>query len=39
MVRKEVVVLGAGGHAKVIISTLKELGFKIQAVLDDNENN
>jgi len=38
MVRKEVVVLGAGGHAKVIISTLKELGFKIQAVLDDNEN-
>jgi len=38
MTKREVVVLGAGGHSKVVISTLKELGFKIQGALDDNEN-
>jgi sugar O-acyltransferase (sialic acid O-acetyltransferase NeuD family) len=30
-------VLGAGGHAKVVISILRETGFRIKGVLDDNE--
>jgi sugar O-acyltransferase (sialic acid O-acetyltransferase NeuD family) len=34
---KEVIVLGAGGHAKVVIATLRELEFEVKAVLDDNE--
>jgi len=35
---KEVTVIGAGGHAKVIISTLKVLGFEVRMVLDEDEN-
>jgi sugar O-acyltransferase (sialic acid O-acetyltransferase NeuD family) len=35
---KEVIVLGAGGHAKVVISTLLELNFQINGVLDDDPN-
>lgn len=35
---KEVIVLGAGGHAKVVISTLLELNFQIKGVLDDDPN-
>jgi sugar O-acyltransferase (sialic acid O-acetyltransferase NeuD family) len=30
-------VLGAGGHAKVVISILRETGFRIKGVLDDSE--
>jgi len=37
-VNKELVVLGAGGHSKVVISTLLELGFKIKGILDDDQN-
>ncbi len=33
---REAVVIGAGGHGKVIISLLQELGFKVSMVLDDN---
>ncbi len=33
--RKEVVVIGAGGHAKVVISTLQAAGWQVNAVLDD----
>jgi sugar O-acyltransferase (sialic acid O-acetyltransferase NeuD family) len=29
-------VLGAGGHAKVVISILRETGFRIKGVLDDD---
>lgn len=32
-----VVVLGAGGHAKVVISTLQAMGCTILAALDDNQ--
>jgi sugar O-acyltransferase (sialic acid O-acetyltransferase NeuD family) len=32
-----VVVLGAGGHAKVVISTLQEAGYTVEAVYDDND--
>ena len=35
---KEVTVIGAGGHAKVIISTLKVLGFEVRMVLDEDKN-
>lgn len=31
------VVVGAGGHAKVVIATLQAAGHTVQAVLDDNE--
>jgi sugar O-acyltransferase (sialic acid O-acetyltransferase NeuD family) len=31
-----VTVIGAGGHAKVVISTLQAAGFRIQAVFDDD---
>lgn len=34
--KREAVVIGAGGHGKVIISLLQELGFKVSMVLDDN---
>jgi sugar O-acyltransferase (sialic acid O-acetyltransferase NeuD family) len=30
-------VLGAGGHAKVVIATLQAAGFKVAAVFDDDE--
>ncbi len=33
---KRVVVLGAGGHAKVVISTLRAAGYEIEAVFDDD---
>jgi sugar O-acyltransferase (sialic acid O-acetyltransferase NeuD family) len=36
-VPKGLVVLGAGGHAKVLISALKELNINILAILDDDE--
>ncbi|HUP35368.1 MAG TPA: NeuD/PglB/VioB family sugar acetyltransferase [Candidatus Limnocylindria bacterium] len=32
-----IVVIGAGGHAKVLISTLIARGFSIEAVLDDDD--
>ncbi|HHV42756.1 MAG TPA: acetyltransferase [Clostridiaceae bacterium] len=32
-----VVVLGAGGHAKVVIATLLEVGYKVTALLDDDK--
>ncbi len=32
-----IVVIGAGGHAKVVISTLVARGFSIEAVMDDDE--
>ncbi|MEN3334560.1 MAG: hypothetical protein V7641_3925 [Blastocatellia bacterium] len=32
-----VVVLGAGGHAKVVIATLQAAGFTVAAVFDDDE--
>jgi len=32
-----VYVLGAGGHAKVVVSTLRAADFKIQGILDDDE--
>lgn len=31
-----IVVLGAGGHAKVVISTLHAAGYEVAAVLDDD---
>lgn len=31
-----VVVLGAGGHAKIVIATLREAGFQVVTVLDDD---
>ena len=33
---KGVTILGAGGHAKVVISTLLSANIKIQRILDDN---
>ena len=33
---KGVTILGAGGHAKVVISTLMSAGFQIKRILDDN---
>lgn len=36
--RTSVVVLGAGGHAKVVISTLQASGWTVAAAYDDDEN-
>jgi sugar O-acyltransferase (sialic acid O-acetyltransferase NeuD family) len=36
MSNERVVVLGAGGHAKVIISTLYTSGYQVEAVFDDD---
>jgi len=33
-----VIVLGGGGHAKVVVSSLLALGIKIEAIVDDKEN-
>ena len=33
---KGVTILGAGGHAKVVISTLMSANIKIKRILDDN---
>lgn len=38
MSRRDIVIIGAGGHAKVVISTLFELNFKIVGILDDDPN-
>ena len=35
-VRPRLVVLGCGGHAKVVISTLQAAGHTVDAVLDDD---
>ena len=35
--RDGIVVIGAGGHAKVLISTLTARGFSIAAILDDDD--
>jgi len=35
--REGIVVIGAGGHAKVLISTLTARGFSIAAVFDDDD--
>jgi shikimate 5-dehydrogenase len=35
--RDGIVVIGAGGHAKVLISTLIARGFSIAAVFNDDE--
>lgn len=37
MPEDKVVVIGGGGHAKVVISTLLACGIKIEGVLDDDE--
>jgi sugar O-acyltransferase (sialic acid O-acetyltransferase NeuD family) len=34
--REAVAVLGAGGHAKVVIATLQAAGFRVAAVFDDD---
>jgi len=36
MSRKTVLVLGAGGHAKVVIATLQAAGFDVKAAFDDD---
>ena len=33
---KRIAVIGAGGHAKVVISTLRAAGFQPMAIFDDN---
>lgn len=33
---REIVVIGAGGHAKVVVATALAAGFQVRAVLDDN---
>jgi sugar O-acyltransferase (sialic acid O-acetyltransferase NeuD family) len=33
---KKVYVIGAGGHAKVVIRTLQDLGYAVAAIFDDN---
>lgn len=33
---REVVVLGAGGHGKVVVATLQSAGFRVEAILDDD---
>lgn len=33
---RDVIVLGAGGHAKVVISTLRAAGWQVKAVYDDD---
>lgn len=35
--QKEVIVIGAGGHGKVVISLLQELGYRVKVVLDDDD--
>jgi sugar O-acyltransferase (sialic acid O-acetyltransferase NeuD family) len=35
-VRPRVVVIGAGGHGKVVVSTLQASGIRVDAVYDDN---
>ena len=35
--QKEVIVIGGGGHGKVVISLLQELGYRVNVVLDDDE--
>lgn len=37
MTSKNVYVIGAGGHAKVVISTLQATGYVVAAVFDDDE--
>ncbi|MDA7980862.1 MAG: acetyltransferase, partial [Pirellulales bacterium] len=34
---KQVLLVGAGGHAKVLISLLRDLGFQVVAAYDDDE--
>ena len=34
-IQRDVFVLGAGGHAKVVLSTLMELGVKVAGIYDD----
>jgi sugar O-acyltransferase (sialic acid O-acetyltransferase NeuD family) len=36
MQNKNIYVIGAGGHGKVIISTLKKLGLNVTAIFDDD---
>lgn len=36
-VEPQTIVIGAGGHAKVVISTLQSAGFTVDAAYDDNE--
>ncbi len=33
---EEIVVLGGGGHAKVVIATLLDLGYRIRGIFDDD---
>lgn len=33
---ESLVVIGAGGHAKVVLSTLFSSGYKVTAIYDDN---
>lgn len=33
---KSLIVLGAGGHAKVVVSTARALGYRVEAVYDDD---
>ncbi len=35
---KKIIVIGGGGHSKVVISTLLELGYRVIGVLDDDIN-
>lgn len=35
--KNNVVVIGGGGHAKVVISTLLESNIQIKAILDEDE--
>jgi len=34
--KESVVIIGAGGHAKVVIATLQAVGYRISALLDDD---
>lgn len=36
--KNKVVIIGAGGHAKVILGTLTALGYEIAGLVDDNPN-
>lgn len=36
MQNKNIYVIGAGGHGKVVISTLKKLGFNVVGIFDDD---
>jgi len=33
---RDVYVIGAGGHAKVVIATLHECGYTVKAALDED---